>query len=166
MKHRPLLLRGNRFLGSALVEKGLITVDVLDHANQRLLEVLQGENWKQASLLHVLLYDLRALKEEDLINHLVDEYSLPLVDLRGYHLEKSVVPPVDLSLCWTTWTLPFDQIEGVWFVATAYYLSQPVVKHWNHLLGESVIWYGASVTSINESLERLEAAGLDKAPAE
>jgi len=166
MQHRPLLLRGNRFLGSALVDKGLITVETLDQANQRLLEVLQTGNLKQASLLYVLLYDLHALSEEALLTHLVDEYSLPLVDLHGYELERSVQRPLDMDLCWTSWTVPFDRVEDVWFVASAYYLSQPVVKHWNNLLGDTVIWYGASFATMTEALDRLETAGAGTAPPE
>lgn len=153
-------------MGSALVDKGLISVETLDQANQRLLEVLQTGNLKQASLLYVLLFDLRAMTEEKLLTHLVDEHNLGLIDLKGYDLEKTVAPPLDLPLCWTTWTFPFDHVEDTWFVATAYYLSQPVIKHWTALLGERIIWYAASLATITESLDRLETAGKGEAPAE
>lgn len=162
IKHRSLLLRGNRFLGSALVTNGLIKLDDQEAASQKLLEVIQADNLKQASLLQILIYELKTLREADWINFLVESQGLGMVDLRHYLIEQTFNREIDVDLCWATWTVPFDCVEGVYFLASAYYMSEPVVKHWESLLAGEVIWFGASTASILDALERISAL---RAPA-
>lgn len=169
MQHRSLLLRGNRFLGSALVDRNLISVETLDAANQKLLEVIQGGNLKQASILNILLFDLKRLAEEALINHLVDQHNLGLVDLTSMDIEKAVPDSVDVDLCWATWTIPFDKVDNLWFCATSYYLSTPIVQQWEKTLEGNVLWFVTSVASLSQAFDRLETArakaAKDKAAA-
>jgi len=151
-----LILRSNRFLGSALVDKGIVSVGDLESANEKFMGAIQNSELKQASILSTLLYDLKVLDEAKLIDHLVEEHDLGLIDLA--HIELSSLRPwnVDFSLCWATSTVPFDKVEDTFLVATCYYLSAPVIKHWEGLLKGGIIWYATSAASMNRGLERIE----------
>jgi hypothetical protein len=50
-------MRANRTLGAALVEANLVKIDDLMAANERLLELLQSDAERQATLLGVLMYE-------------------------------------------------------------------------------------------------------------
>jgi len=45
-ENRPLILRSNRFLGSALVERALITNESLEAANEKLLDIINIKSLK------------------------------------------------------------------------------------------------------------------------
>lgn len=155
-EHRALILRSNRFLGSALVERGLVSVDDLESANEKFMEAIQASELKRASILSTLLYDSKAIEEQKLLEHLVDEEGLGLVDLNHLELRSLRTYDVELSLCWATSTIPFDKIEDTYMVATCYWLSAPVIKHWEEILNGRVIWYGTSTNSMTRALERIE----------
>lgn len=155
-EHRALILRSNRFLGSAMVERGLVSVDDLETANEKFMEAIQSSELKRASILSTLLYETKALEEQSLLEHLVEEEGLGLIDLSYIDLRSLRTFNVDLSLCWATSTIPFDKVEDTYMVATCYWLSAPVVKHWEELLEGRVIWYGTSTNSMTRALEKIE----------
>jgi hypothetical protein len=146
---RSLLMRANRLLGASMVEAGLVTVDQLESANEKLLELIASGTPRQCSLLGVLAYDLKALKEEDALQYCVDEHHIGMVDVRI---------GLNQAACWATWTLPFDRDEDFTLVATAYYLSPAVRTFWEKQLGGQVIWYGATMESLTTALDRLASA--------
>lgn len=154
--HRALILRSNRFLGSSLVDRGLISVNDLELANEKFMEAIQASELKRASILNTLLFDTKALEESTLFDHLVEELGLGLVDLD--HVELGSLRPfgVDLPLCWATSTIPFDKIEETYMLATCYRLSEPVIKHWQELYEHPIIWYATSSVSMTRALERIE----------
>lgn len=41
-------------------------------------------------------------------------------------------------------------------VASCYYMSAPVIKHWEDMLDGRVLWYGTSISSLSRALERIE----------
>ncbi len=155
-QHRALILRSNRFLGSALVDKGLVSVGDLEEANGKFMEAIQASDLKRASILSTLLFDLKKLDEGKLLEYLAEEEKLGLVDLNFVEVSSLRPMKVDLSLCWASSTVPFDNVEGTYMVATCYYLSAPVKKHWEDLLDGRVIWYGTSTSSLSRALERIE----------
>ena len=156
-QHRALILRSNRFLGSTLVEKGLVSTADLEAANGKFMESIQSpEALKSASILTTLLYDLKVLDEAKLLDYIVDEHRLGLVDLNHIDLRSLSSLGVDADICWVSSTIPFDKVEDTYLVATCYYLSAPVVKYWEDLLNGKIVWYGTSTVSITRSLERLE----------
>lgn len=155
-QHRALILRSNRFLGSALVDKGLVSVGDLEEANGKFMEAIQASDLKRASILSTLLFDLKKMEEAKLLDYLAEEEKLGLVDLNFVELLSLRPMKVDLPLCWASSTVPFDHIEGTYLVATCYYLSAPVKKHWEDLLEGRVIWYGTSTASLSRALERIE----------
>lgn len=155
---RSLLMRANRLLGASLVEANLVTIDQLESANEKLLELIAAASARQCTLLGVLAYDLKVVREEDVLQHCVDEHGVGLIDLHAYEGADEVRAGLNLSVCWATWTLPFDRDEDFTLVASAYYLSPAVRAFWEKQLGGRVIWYGATLESIADSLERLASA--------
>lgn len=153
--NRPLLMRANRLLGGQLVEHNLITLEQLDQANGRLLELVGGENLRQASLLGILAYEHRVLKEEDLLVFQAQRLGLGLVDLRHYEVSAEVQEGLDVGTAWATWTVPFDREEGMIFLASAYYLSPAVRKFWEDKIGGPVAWFGTTMEMVAEALEKL-----------
>lgn len=136
--------------------RGLVSVDDLESANENFMEAIQASELKRASILNTLLFERKALKEEALVDHLVEEEGLGLIDLRHVALRSLRPFNVDLSLCWATSTIPFDKIEETYLLATCYYLSAPVLKHWEELLGGRLIWFGTSTVSMTWALEQVE----------
>ncbi|HKK17997.1 MAG TPA: hypothetical protein VJ952_04875 [Opitutales bacterium] len=155
-EHRALILRSNRFLGSALVERGLVSVDDLESANEKFMEAIQSSELKRASILSTLLFETKSLEEQSLIDHLVEEEGLGLIDLSYIDLRSLRPYNVDVSLCWASSTIPFDKVENTFMLATCYWLSAPVVKHWEELLEGPVIWYATSINSMTRALEQVE----------
>ncbi len=154
---RSLLMRANRLLGASLVEANLLTVDQLENANEKLLELIAGGIPRQCTLLGVLAYDLKVLREEDVLQHAVDEHGIGLVDLRAYEIPDEIRARVHAPACWATWTVPFDSDEDFVLVASAYHLSPAVRTYWEKQFGSQVVWYGATLETIADTLDRLAA---------
>lgn len=155
---RSLLMRGNRLLGASLVEANLVTVDNLENANEKLLELIAGGEPRKCTLLGVLVYDLKVLKEEDVVQHCVDEHNVGLVNLASYEGSEEVRAGLNHATCWATWTLPFDREEDFTLIATAYYLSPAVRTFWEKQIAGPVIWYATTLEDIAESLDRLASS--------
>ena len=64
---------------------------------------------------------------------------------------------LDPNACWATWSVPFDREEEFWFVATAYYLSPAVRAFWEKELGGPILWFGTTLETIAEYLEKFSA---------
>jgi len=155
--NRPLVLRSNRFFGSALIDAGLIDNEALESANERLLEAVQQGDHRGANLLNILLYDLKVLDETALLDHLVESNPVGIIDLANYDISTIGQLDVNIELCWSTFTLPFDRVENLTMIASAYYLSKPAVNYWDEQFGGQTIWYITSVASIADALERYTA---------
>ncbi len=156
LEQRPLVLRSNRFLGAALLERGLVTNEDLEAANEKLLEIVQAGDLRGASLLNILIFELKALDEAKLIDSLVDQDDVSLIDLGNYDLGKFREMRLNTDLCWATFTLPFDRVEDFYMVATGYYLSEPAKQYWTEQLEGKILWYVASLTSISAALDQVE----------
>ena len=153
-KNRALILRSNRFLVSSLQDKGLITNAHMEAANGKFIEAAQSEStYKNNSILKILLHDLKALDEDKVLRHIVEEHKIGLIDLKQTQLYKPSSIELDISLCWATLTVPFDQIDQTFMLATCYYMSSPALKYWEELLGGKIIWYATSIVSITYYLE-------------
>lgn len=155
-EHRALILRSNRFLGSTLVDRGLVSVNELEAANEKFMEAVQASELKRASILNTLLFETKVLEEQVLLEYLVEEEGLGLIDLDHVNLRSLRPFNVDTSICWVTSTIPFDKVEETYMLATSYRLSAPVIKYWEELFARPIIWYGTSCASITRGLERIE----------
>ena len=155
------MMRANRLLGANLVEMNLIKIEDLETANERLLEVVASENARQSTVLGILAYEMKVVKEDDVLHHLVEDHGVGLVDLRSYDGSDELKKKLDFGACWATWTVPFDLDEGFYFLATAYYMSPAVRTFWEKQLDGPIIWYGTSLEMLGDYIEKLEvAAGL------
>jgi hypothetical protein len=163
-EHRPLMMRANRLLGAALVEHNLVKIEDLEAANEKLIELASGDQPRQSTILGILAYDTKVVKEEDVLHHAVEAEGIGLIDLSGYEVPDEVKKVTDPGMCWATWSVPFDREEDFWFVASAYYLSPAVRSHWEKQLGGPILWYGTTLEMVAEYLEKFAGTGAE-APA-
>ncbi len=164
-EYRPLLMRANRLLGAQLVEHNLLKIEDLNAANEKFIEAASGDQPRQATILGLLAYDMKVLKEDEVLHHLVETDGIGLVDLRDYEVPDETKKNLDLEACWATWSVPFDREEEFFFVATAYYLSPAVRSFWEKQLGGPILWFGTTLDVIAEHLEKLGAEAANAAPA-
>ena len=150
-------MRANRLLGAQLVERNFVTIADLEKANERLFEVASQGQPRQSTVLGILAFELKVLREEDLLHNVVDTEGVGLVDLRDYEVPDEVRKQIDPGACWATWSMPFDKEEEFHFVATAYYLSPAVRTFWEKHLGGPILWFGITLEGIADYLEKLEA---------
>lgn len=161
-------MRANRLLGAQLVEHNLVKIEDLEAANEKFIELVAGDQPRQNTILGILAYDLKVVKEDDVLHHIVESDGIGLVDLRDYEVPEDLKKNLDFGACWATWSVPFDREEEFWFVATAYYLSPAVRSHWEKTLGGPILWFGTTLEGVADYLEKLAgdpAAGGAAAPA-
>lgn len=151
-------MRANRLLGANLVEQNLVKIEHLEAANERLLELLANESPRQSTVLGVLAYEMKVVKEDDILHHLIEDSGLGLVDLRSYDASEELKKTLDIGACWATWSIPFDKDEEFYFIATAYYMSPAVRTFWEKHFKAPILWYGATLEMIAEYLEKLQSA--------
>jgi len=150
-------MRANRLLGAALVDHNLVKIEDLEKANERLLEVIALQQPRQSTVLGILAYEMKVVREEDVLQHIVEAEGAGLVDIRNYDTLDELKKTLDLGACWATWSVPFDREEDFHFIATAYYLSPAVRTFWEKQFGPQIVWYGTTLDVIADHLEKLEA---------
>lgn len=156
-EHRPLLMRANRLLGAQLVEHNLVKIEDLETANEKFIEVVAGDQPRQSTILGILAYDMKVLKEDEVLHHLVESDGIGLVDLRDYEVPDDSKKNLDYGACWATWSVPFDKEEEFTFIATAYYLSPAVRTFWEKQVGGPILWFGTTLEAIADYLEKQAA---------
>lgn len=159
------MMRANRLLGAALVEHNLVKIEDLETANEKLIEIVATDQPRQSTILGLLAYDMKVLKEDEVLHHLVESEGVGLVDLRDYDVPEELRKNIDFGACWATWTVPFDREEDFHFVATAYYLSPAVRTYWEKQLGGPILWFGTTLDAIADYLEKLSQEPAHAAPA-
>jgi len=150
------MMRANRALGASLVEHNLIGIEVLESANERLLELTGDENAESVSLLQILINEKQALTEAQLISYQVEEMGLGLVDLSNYDQPYDLRKRIDIDACFASWSVPFDVEEGLHFMASAYYLSPAARSYWERQLETPILWFVTSVENITDFLRKLK----------
>src|SRR6185295_16125279 len=153
-EQRPLLMRANRLLGASLVEHNLVKIEDLETANEKFIEVVSGDQPRQSTILGILAYDMKVLKEDDVLHHIVETDGVGLVDLRDYEVPEDSKKNLDYDACSATWSVPFDREEEFSFVATAYYLSPAVRTFWEKQIGGPILWFGTTLECIADYLEK------------
>lgn len=159
------MMRANRLLGAALVEQNLVKIEDLETANEKFIEVVANDQPRRSTILGLLAYDMKVIKEDEMLHHLVESEGVGLVDLRDYEVPEDSRKNVDIGACWATWSVPFDREEEFFFVATAYYLSPAVRAHWEKQLGGPILWFGTTLEGIADYLEKLAADPNNKPAA-
>jgi hypothetical protein len=107
-------------------------------------------------VLGILAYEMKVLREEDALQHVVENEGAGLVDLRDYDVADDIKRNLDPGACWATWSVPFDHEEDFHFVASAYYLSPPVRAFWEKQLNGPILWFGTTLEGIADYLEKVE----------
>ncbi len=153
---QSLLIKSNRMFGARVVEYNIIDLEDLENANTHFLEKLRSGNLKEASILRILLYELKNLDETDLINFQIEKLGLGYCDLDNYNINEDILADINLEDCRSTWSLPIDCISGFWFISTAYYLSVAVKKYWEETLNGDIIWYVSDFPRLDAKLDALE----------
>ena len=151
-------MRANRLMGAALVEHNLVKIEDLESANEKLIELVASDQPRQTTILGILAYDMKVLKEDEVLHHVVESEGVGLVDLRDYDVPDESKKNLDVGACWATWSVPFDREEEFYFVATSYYLSPAVQTFWEKQLGGPILWFGTTLEGIADYLEKLTAA--------
>jgi hypothetical protein len=159
-------MRGNRFLGSALVDKKLLSTEDLEAANDRFMESAQENGIEQLSLLAILLYEKKTVAEDTLLAFYRNQLKMALLDPTHLAALSAREMGYDLALAKATLTVPFDRQDGFVCVASAYFLSNPVVKAWEELYNEKLLWYAASLRGIMHYIERVESIAAAEADAD
>ncbi len=147
-------MRANRLLGAQLVEHNLVRIEDLETANEKFIELVSGDQPRLCTILGILAFDMKVLKEDDVLHHLVETEGLGLVDLREYDVPEEVKKHFDLGACWATWSVPFDREEEFTYVATAYSMSPAVRAYWEKELGGPILWFGTTLEGIADFLEK------------
>ena len=158
-------MRANRLLGANLVENNLVRIEDLEKANERLFQIIENGTDRDASLLHILIGEIKVLTEENILSFLIDERGVGLVDLEDIEMADDLRLELKSELCWATWTVPFDREEDFHYVATCYYMSDAVRQFWEKELGGSIVWFATTMKSLTEMLERVENERLTITPA-
>lgn len=155
------MIKSNRVLGTRLVEAGLTNVEDMDQANEIFIGLARQKDIRRASLLRIMIYDKQSLKEESLIDYQLENHHVGAVMLENYKLNKEIHAEIPLELMRASWTLPIDKVNGHWFLATAYYMSDVVREYWQDLLDGRITWYVSPLNqleSVFDSLLEEEAA--------
>lgn len=153
---QSLLIKANRMFGARLVENNIIDLEDLENANTHFLDKLRSGNLNEASILKLLVYELKSLNEDDLINYQIEKLGLGYCDLDNYKINEDIISTINIEDCRSTWSLPIDSIAGFWFVSSAYYLSIAVRKFWEESLNGDIIWYVSDFPRLNAKIESLE----------
>lgn len=161
-EHRPLLMRSNRLLGASLVERNLVKIEDLEVATEKLIEFASGHHPRQCTILGILAYEMKVVKEDEVLHHCVEHEGIGLIDLRDYEVPDEVKKQLDLGVCWATWSVPFDREENFTFVATAYYLSPAVRSYWEKHFGGPILWFGTTLDALADYIEKLEVAARER----
>lgn len=151
------MMRSNRLMGAALVEYNLVKIEDLEGANERLLEIVAQDQARQNTVLGILAYEMKAVREEDVLQYLVDQQGGGAIDLRQYEVSEDFQRGIELGACWATWSVPFDRVEDFHFVASAYALSPAVQKYWQAQLDGPILWFGTTLEGMADYLEKLES---------
>jgi len=162
--NKVTLLKSNRMLGAQLVECGLLPLRELETASARLMSLMASGEPHELSLLRILIIEMHTLDETRLLNHQIEHRNVSGISLGHYEVDRALSPDIEVEEMWETWTLPFDRVGGVWFLATAYYMSPFVRGYWADKLQAEIVWYVASMQELQAGIEALAADRLNAPP--
>lgn len=147
-------------LGVSLVECGLVSLRDLEAANGALVSHMLEGDLPEMSLLRVLVYELQTLREARVLDYAIEHRNVSGVSLPHYAIDYSQFGNVNPDELWETWTVPFDCVGGICFLATAYYMSPFVRSYWADKLQTEIVWYVAPLQELQAAIESFAAAAV------
>jgi hypothetical protein len=148
--------RVNQSLGDELVKQKLISLETKEKAIPFLKEQLVQGEIKRASLIKILCWDMKAVEEKAILDHLVEDQNLGYCNLINYTIHRDSLPVFRTNECWASMSVPMDFMEGVFFVATCHYLSEAAREHWEKRLNRDIVWLLSDLSSMTMTLEKME----------
>lgn len=149
-----IVLKANRSLGSCLNEIGLVGIDQLDEANEIFVTRLKEGTLAEASLLRILLFDIQAFTENELVSQQIENDSVGATTMESYNIQEEVTATVSLEECMATWTVPIDHWHGTTFLASAYQKSEFVRQFWSERIDGPVSWLVCPFGSLESYFEQ------------
>jgi len=163
---KSLAVRANESIGEALIKAKLADQEMIDNALLLFNDYVERNELKLACLIKILSWDLKVIDETTILDHLVENHNLGYCLIKSYNIIRENLPDFTINECWATMTLPFDVMEGVFFVTTTNYLSLDVVEHWQKRLSPKIIWYVSDLSSLTIQLETIEKRELKQLRAD
>lgn len=151
-----LLLKANRVLGTRLVDAGLTDNGEMDRANEVFIERARAKDLRRASLLRILVFENQSIQEDHLLDYQLEHYPVGAVQLENYQMDPEFIMQQPYELLRASWTLPLDCVQGRWFLATAYYLSEPARNFWEERLDGRINWYICPLGPFEAKFEELQ----------
>jgi len=142
--------RVDRHLAAALVEIDTphfsVSTDQLTSANESF--VLRRDKGEEGnvligfSILDVLVYEQRALKEEDLIRYTMEHFHVPPVNLAFMDFNEELLKGITREQCVDTRSLPFDK-DG-----------EQERTYWEGVFGRGIVWHSTTLENLREAWVR------------
>jgi len=106
------------------------------------------------SILDVLVYEQRALKEEDLIRYTMEHFHVPPVNLAFMDFNEELLKGITREQCVDTRSLPFDKDGGLVFIATSHFLAEQERTYWEGVFGRGIVWHSTTLENLREAWVR------------
>lgn len=151
-----LLLKANRVLGTRLVEAELTNSAEMDRANELFIERARAKDLRRASLLRILIFENQSLQEDALLDYQLENFPVGAVQLENIETDPELILQQPYELLRASWTVPLDCVQGRWFLASAYYLSEPARTFWEERLDGRINWYLSTLGPFEALFEELQ----------
>ena len=158
-----LVTGGDMALAVALIEKGVVTHEVVNPLLNRLrTERAAAIRSGQTLALLQLVANEQLAKLDDLLAFVVERSGLPYLPLATYDVDRDIACLVPAEIAFEFCLIPFDKISRYVLVAIANPLDTAICDRVRALIGCDLFWYVSSPVDITNALRR--AHGLDQPP--
>jgi len=134
-----------RKIGQLLLERGLITKDILSEAI--CFQKMYG------GFLGGYLVKHGYVTEEDIVKCLAGQYGFPFIDLSNFKIEQEVANIIPVSIAEKYCLIPIDRLGGVITIAVANPLNEDAIKAVRLITGCEVQVFITTISGINAALE-------------
>ena len=134
-----------RKIGELLLERGLVTRDVLEEAL----------SFQKAYGVSLGTYLVRHgyVTEKDIVQCLSSQYGFPSINLLNFRIETDVLNQIPVSIAVKYCLIPLDRLYGLITIAMADPLNEEAIESVKSISGCDVQIFIATVSDINAALE-------------
>lgn len=156
-----MITGGDMALAVALIEKGVVTHEVINPLLKRLpAERAAAIRNGQTLALLQLLANEQIAKLDDLLAIVVERSGLPYLPLATYDVDRDIACLLPAELAFEFCLIPFDRISRYVLIAVANPLDTAIRERIRALIDYELFWYISSPVEITNALR--QAHGLDK----